>query len=331
VNITNASGLNLKAYAYDLNKNYNPPSDRFYVDPARGKYILPGPTYWSKLETFQNIIDPEYCSYAPVYEKSGTFRDATYNYTTEYMRVKTGKFGNGISVGQYSSAGNYDGYYYIYPSGKIQRNWSKGVISGWFNPDTFGYSTSSDRYVYHEMYMHWLLNLVYCETFRHDNDYIWARVYLTIPGQTSVYFSLSTSAIFNHIYIVWDTAKSLSGGESIAIYVNGTKVLSSTANLPDMNSYIMTQLLRARMFVSGSGGGSINASIIVDNLKIWDTLVNTSPDWEYNSTFGREGAMLPIYGASYGYKPRIDDSNDPHGGVGYYKGGSYGNYATITF
>lgn len=332
VNVKNAGGLNLKVYAYDLEKNYNPPSDRCYVDPYKGKLILPGPTYWSKLESFNNAYLPEYCTYLPVTEKTGYFYYAGDGYATEYMKVKPGKFGNCISVGQWVSPANQAGNYYIYPAGKVARDWSRGVISGWYSQDTWDYSTTSDRWVYHYMQTHWLPSIAYCYSFRHDNDYCWVTLYLDWPGQPQQAYGLSLGVMY-HIYVVWDVDKSLPGGKSIIIYVNGVEALSSTASVPSgyFSNYIMYQMMYAEIYVTGHGGGSINASMKLDNLKVWDTLVQTTPAWEYNVGTGREEAMLPVYGEANQYAPRLTNAILPYGGVGYYRAGSAGNYATLKF
>ena len=334
VNIKNVSGLNLKAYAYNLEKNYNPPSDRCYIDPLKGKLMLPGPVYWSKLESFNNAYLPEYSThgYDPVVEKTGYFYYAGDGYVTEYMKVKPGMFGNCISVGQWVSPANQAGNYYIYPTGKIARDWSKGVISGWYSQDTWSYSTTSHRWVYHYMQMHWLPGIAYCYSYRNDNDYCWVTLYLDWPGTASQGYGLSLGVMY-HIYIVWDVNKSLPGGKSIIIYVNGVEALSSTASVPSsyFSNYILYQMLYAEIYVTGHGGGSIDASMKLDNLKVWDTLVQTTPAWEYNGGAGREGAMLPVYGEANQYAPRLNNSVSPYGGVGYYRAGSSGNYATLKF
>jgi len=120
----------------------------------------------------------------------------------------------------------------------------------------------------------------------------------------------------------------MSGGVAVKLYINGTQVVN-----PAGGGWVGTISTPGRaLFAYQSGSSSDYGYATSDNHKAWTELVGDPSNyssWEYNSGTGRESALHYIYGATsgYAYTPKLVSP----GGVGYYKAGSSGNYATMTF
>jgi len=121
-----------------------------------------------------------------------------------------------------------------------------------------------------------------------------------------------------HAYVLVDFAKGLAGGKSVRMFMNGVEKASSTSTLPSLTSAIITM---------GCMQPGLGSETILDNVKYFNSLCSEDPAWEYNSGTGREDALHSIYGSTNSYKPKLIAP----GGVGYFKAGSFGNYATMTF
>ena len=121
-----------------------------------------------------------------------------------------------------------------------------------------------------------------------------------------------------HAYILVDSTKGLSGGKSVRMFMNGTEKASSTSSLSSLTNVVLTM---------GCLQPPKTAMTYFDNIKYFNHVVSENSAWEYNSGTGRESALHYIYGATNNYVPKLIAP----GGVGYYKAGSSGNYATMTF
>lgn len=289
-NVTDATGLNLKVYAKNLSTEQSPPSDRIYVDPALGKFVMPRPVYWSKCESRLNITTTPEIGVSMSHSYYGTGD----TYSSDPIE---GKFNKGVYVVD-SAVGRSSGVYFTYP-----QILTKGTLSCWLR---LGHYSTNDVSAFNVF--------LKSDESIHASAEVQGGVYagrLNISGVTGGTISDST---WHSLHIVWDQAKSLSGGKSIRIFVDEVEQHSSTA------TYIFDILkIRIATYV-----GSTASRTSVDNIKIWDSCIETP--FEYNLGTGREDALHPIYGATNGYKPVTSGVNN---GVGYYRSGASNNKAVI--
>jgi len=286
VNVANTStGLGLQVYAKDLTTLISPPSTQVYVDPARGKFVLPRPNYYAKCTDWTNAItSPEIGQATKVNGGGG-------EYTTDI------KFGNGI-WGSFASTN-------LYTKINLSDNFSSfntGTISLWYKHIQ---SNSS-------------VDLKFADASQ-CRARVWSYILdrykalnLSDIGGTNTGTIMDNTNIpavgtVNHIYMVWDTSNNLTGGKSVRVFLNGTEILSTTDA-----SLVPTGLFVIIYSVDGATSAGLS------NIKTWNHVVTEDPSWEYNSGTGREDALHTIYGSANGYKPVLDSSSDPDSGVGYY-------------
>ncbi len=296
----------------------SPPANQCYVDPNTGRFMLPRPLYWSRLENLANISNPEIgvIDYEPESLLSGSF-DAEGPVGMMFS-------GNGIYCANslVNATATKDGTRSIKPFGNHALNFSKGTVSAWVKMHTSAtlILTRSDSECNARLYLVDAPGFkVYIDSYLHTT---WGEgpvmLNYDINGNTG-YFQMPDNQNC-HVYVVWDNEKGL-GGNSLRIFVDGVNVLSSSASLPDLSSLVYGLSYRAYAwtFIINSGA-TAESYVYLDNLKIFnhvavqDPSSQPSPAWEYNSGAGREDALHPIYGLGSGYRPVLTAP----GGVGYF-------------
>lgn len=344
-NVKDGTGLNLKVYAKDLSISSNlfPLADRCYVDPARGSFVLPRPIYWSKCEsvanlTSANIYNPSKPptsvssgSYSANTTDAGIFNNCWYRY-------------NGIYTYNQDYNSGFSGDTYIYPLGQNIHNWSKNTISTWFHVTNYINSAGANAWFsVIQLYARNYFEIgdiskvgVYVDDILDMRQHAGVAqnictLYLVINGNVVSSVAI-TRGSWNHIYLIWDKDKGLTGGKSVRVFINGTEVLSSTVTLPDLTNYIMriyTYLYVYHYVDDNQFLANKNWSYAYtrfDNLKMWDHVVSEDPTWE-SGVSKQEDSLHYIYGSANGYKPKLTGGA---GGVGYYKSGGSDTYAKWT-
>jgi hypothetical protein len=294
LNIKDVSGLNLKVYAKNLVSITSPPSDRIYVDPASGKFVLPRPEWWSKCENLANITSiPDI----------GTAASLTTSGNAVVLTFPSGKFNNSVAI----SARTTNTYGGIRLS---ETTPSSGCLSFWVLAENANKSIISINGIQSQDLMVGLrINFL-----NHTNaEYRLLTLVYKESGYTSYTHGLTSG--WHHIYVVWDTAKSLTGSKSVRAFLDGTERCYLTVDIPKVVNYPL-------QFTHNNSG---QTSAAIDNIKYWPYVPSESPDWEYNSGTGRENALHTIYGSASDYAPVLTSP----GGVGYYKSGSAGSKAII--
>ena len=295
--------------------NYFPPANQFYIDPVRGKIILPRPIYWNKLESSLNITTPNIGTDSVITDGDSftagkfnncLFLDATTGITLKYHRSviknenlsrgsasfwgrltysKSGSsstiYGASVGIGGYRTAG-------YAKNGSIYHIRNHGSWNGW------GVALSSRSY--------------------DPNSGVHEVMLVLMYGSTVIASTTIALATIYHVYVIWNQSGLLSGN-NIEVYLNGTLTLFSNTTLPNLDSFGYT--LQSFRYASTY---TFYNSAHLDNIKIWDE-VHTSPDFEYNSNNGRESALHPIYGSQSGYEPILISP----GGVGYNKASGVGS------
>lgn len=284
-NASDASGLNLAVYAKDLNMMFSPPKDQIWIDPLRGKFVLPRPTYWSRCESVANTLSPEIESSNPPENFS--------NWDATHVVATSAKFGSGVAV--YNPTNLYNLCVFL-PLG-ASPVFDKMVISSWVkvapvNDMVFRYIFGLDWASY--------VGLMY-------SGGGWSH-HLYVNGSL-VSSDASSVSSFSHFYVVLSKNADLTGGKSIRIFLNGIEIMSSTTAFTPNINFLVHML---------ANNNSYPDTVSLDNLKIWDHIVSEDPSWEYNGGAGREDALHEIYGSANGYKPVLDSSSTPDSGVGYY-------------
>jgi hypothetical protein len=292
-NVVDATGLNLDIYAKQLVSAtlLAPPSGQCYVDPANGRVILPRPIYWSKCESDAGIT-------------TGEIGTATTVVSGTAPTFVSGKFGNAIRAG-YSSGGiiNWES---IQPA---VSDLTQVTFSLWAFIYTFGYI--GGNYV---AYIKIILNDLFYVNI--GSNYLAGTSFIDVYVNGSLASSVTGISLFSSFKHIYGCANS----SGIKIYLDGSLALNYTYSFSSIEPKFVVNGART--------SGQWLYQLTMDNLKVWVDYIDT-PTWEYNSGTGRESALHSIYGATSGYEyvPKLVSP----GGVGYYKAGSSGNYATMTF
>jgi len=287
-NIVDSNGLALVPVARmilfsDINR-IAPKPYQCYIDPMSGYFILPRPDYWSRLESLDDIGNAEIYGTTPSYSGSQLFCTA-------------GKFGNCIY--QYASTENLNGNrFFMYPFGVDENTSPHGTASFWvrYQPP------SSGRYYIKNHFLFGNINFYFLS--------LTSSVNKSILYINNVLFASANINWKNwiHVYMVWANDRSLSGGKTIRIFINGQEYFS-TAELIDTSGVIYFLGIMSIVLSDQYGYN------YWDNIKIWKHVVSEDPSWEYNSGAGREDALHEIYGPDNGYRPLL---TGPGNGVGYY-------------
>lgn len=309
LNVTDSSdgGFGLIPLAKNLKDNNQFPAyPYFFIDPDNGKFILPSPIYWSKMESYDEIINPEISdtvNYHPVIQ----------GYPSPYQGfISSGIFGfcYEILLPGTNDVLNQDSYI-IKPFGDKKMNWNEGTLSAWVNldsdVDTNGYISFIGKTEEFKI-----------EAFSNDNHF-YIRFYIkgindNMPEDFIIDDSLEGSWV--HIFAIWDMEKYLTNSKHVKIFANGNLILSSskTIDLSDHN-FIIESFAQDGILV---GYPTVTS---IDNLMIWNNVVcDESSDfisYIYNnkSNPNVENAIYPCYTSKYNYHPTSNIK------VGYYSGG----------
>ena len=290
-NISDPTGLNLKPIAKSmLTNNFSPPATQVYIDPARGKILLPRPLFWSKCESISNMVNPEIGPSTTVKLNS---------LSGSGNLVTTGKFGNGLGFTTGITHGSICALGGILLSGV---NLNQCTLSFWSYCNSYwgngGWYTNSGVSLI-------LGGMSFGAEGSSDYN---ATCYCNTPFADSPH-DLSGSA-FNHFYILLDSTGSLrSNTMKMRVFLNGVERLYTNTAF-DFSSVNVEFSMSANNYTNTRSG-----NVQVDNIKIWDHIVSEDPSFEYNGGSGRENALHNIYGATNNYKPKLISL----GGVGYYK------------
>jgi len=292
LNMKDGAGLNLQVYAKAIANPavMSPPATQCYIDPFSGKFILPKPVYWSKMETLTNFYTGEIGTLAPV----GTDFDV--------ILQQTGKFGNALN---FSSSGGTltaqykfnNSYNMVLTSGTASwwTTFSKGSEATYAASETLKFSSNT-----------------YVEISADNSIGQLCKIYVNGLLTQSVGCTWGLNS-WTHFYVIWDQTG------NIKVYRNAVLIAEDTTAFT-ASEFIL------QLYSKCSIGYWVGVPWL-DNFKLWNHVVVDDPTWEYNSGSGRESALHYIYGATNGYIPVL---TTPNSGVGYYKAGASGNNATIT-
>jgi len=209
-------GYNLTPVAKDLNTLMSPPYNQIYIDPQRGKFILPRPVYWSRSESFENITtNPD------IGEGNG-------NLPVLIKVVSNGKFNNCIA-----GTTEHNTSIYWFPQSSSYPVPAKGILSYWMLRGNFESDDNAFFISLGAFYIDWRKSGI--ELLVNGNK-------LTSPLQITV-------GAWHHIYIVWDEAKGLNGN-SIRLYIDNNLVLESDVTI---TSWIQYEKFRFAWWDDGNG------------------------------------------------------------------------------
>ena len=267
-------GLEPKTYDFVSNTIF-PTKKEVFIDLYRGKFTIPRPSYWSRMESVNNLVNAEIYEELPYSTMNG-------------LKVSSCKY----NLCVYTCDG-FPQPEYLFPFGLKNKNFEKGTISIWVKSGSIGISSvllnifqiSDDFKVY-------ILNTMV--------PYYNHKIYLKIFNDIKSYDLLSEQLY--HIYIIWDRDKRLLGGKSVKIYINGNNIseLESNVSLPDLRSVQIFCSILNQSTIYGI------SEVWLDNLKIWRDVVSDGPDaarWEYENS--RDDGLHYIYGPANNYRPEI--------------------------
>jgi hypothetical protein len=281
-NITDATGLNLQVWAKYMPNTSSliiPPYNVCYIDPVSRLFVLPQPNYLSKCESAANLTSPDM---SPTISFNTSYNGRFYmgyGYSTFTLGVTTGKWGNCIYTHAGGDANHLatwtDFNYNIINTAGVA---PQGTISFWFKARlenavwSGGYAAGGTATI---------------------NFYL---------GATS-YYAFSYSSTDNidsgwmHAYIVWDTAKTLTGGKSVLVFINGAASSSSTASIDTSLVKIYTYVYGVSAHSEEYGYYDGAGLLYIDNVKVW-TSIYENPTFEYNGGAGVEGSSYILSGTS---------------------------------
>lgn len=294
-NITNAGGLNLSIRAKNLNLIIPPPANECYVDPKRGRSVLPRPNYWSKCESINNLENAEIGTGTLL--SSGIVGPVACKFNNG-IRAFTQTVGSPGSFSPHIDSSNFGDY----------NNITKWTASYY----VVGRSITSGSYYTYTINTLKLGDVI----IRFDTNYDinnGSPLYKTNQKVLQIYFGSTmqkaeyilpeaiTSTTIHHIYVIVDKDGGLSSGKTVRVFLDGVERCSTTST-PTTVTGITYFDIRAYCYYTGYSAWST-----VDNIKIWDHVVTEDPSFEYNSGSGREDALHYIYGSGNDYKPNNID------------------------
>lgn len=279
------STLSLDVYAKNLSSWVTPPSDQIYIDPERGKLVLPSPSFFSKCE---NWIDEK------VYIGNAEF--IQFGNGKKINDKLTSKFGLS-SYGFYSTSSEKKTSNRIKPlslrSGNDSPN--KGTASFWVADKNNNINDGSIEF-FNFVIGDYTVKLQDV----HGTGQTVQIFYKGVSKSSASYTWSSHDSIFQHVYIVWNKDGISAGSDIIKVYVNGTLRTSYDGTDGILNPTIGSTYLEYGVENLLAG----NISQFVDNIKIWEDEIDTVT-WLYNSGTGRENALHEIYGSDNGYIPEL--------------------------
>lgn len=329
----NIKTMGLKVYSKDLTTFVTPPADRIYLDPLNGRFSMPKVAFWSKCTSLATITTPEVgvctipgsspLTYAACKFDSGVYMPGTsvsapslnaINYRYTSVRPSNCNLTKGsVSFWCKISSSITLNYVYLdeynaFPIPMTSETAAGGsVFFGGVRSEGYGNCSTDDGLVACTIssgsntgwgvgIAQWVLNAEPLTQYR--------RLVLLFGSTVVGYVNVSKATLY-HIYIAWDQAKSLSGGKSIRVFLNGSEVISTTNNLPSL-----TDLNFSAVAGRGASGFAMQSTSAyygytwLDNVKIWTDIIE-DPSFEYNSGTGRESALHNIYGSSNNCQPSM--------------------------
>lgn len=325
-NIVDGTGLNLDVYAKHIinPKVVTPSSTQCYIDPATGIFILPRPIFFDKCDVSPLTPSPQITSdLTPTYVPYNYGYLYTQNWFLPSIDIPTGgKFG-----GCYVADHFFDHYstntLTISPFA-LKAFPPRGVWSFWAATEGGENRRGNDTngWAWFKLYLS-------PNTYFQAYSIIYQYHHFVYINNVSVYYlSVGTSGIFRHYMVAYDIDGGLQGGGYLKIYVDGALIYTHASAFPYQSEYPKIEIMGG---CSDTGDYNAYSYTKLDNLKIWNE--GTSDHltdflgMEYNGGAGRENALHYIYGPANDYAPKLVSP----GGVGYFRSGSSGNYAKLTF
>lgn len=292
------SDLMLTPVAKNLESVVQPPADTVYIDPVRGRFVMPGkPIFWTKMESYNNLLAPDiqYMNNTPAYtvvsNRSGGAGPAP----------SLAGLGSGYQAGV---SGEHRYYHYNYfPLGNNYVDLPQGTVSFWFK----GNEPYGGRL--------WHVAFYVGDTYvKYDTAPRTLTIYKTGDiVQDSLSVNLADNQ-FHHLRFSWNADAAIPDESSITVYLDGKKVLESSIPIESGQPFKFS----SQVYENAS---EYYLYCLVDNLKIWDSVLEGNPAFEWNGGAGVEDAIHPMYKAQNGFRPNlVADPDDPtnSGGVGYY-------------
>ncbi len=329
--------LGLTPVAWDLSTTASPPGDSFYVDPVRGEFILPRPSYWSRMDSEENMgAHADICEGKPFISKTvDKSEDVVNGRISDVADIfENGKFGSAYTQRSYSSSNikthsaNTERKYEIIQDIKEYKDFCHGSISLWINSKIInirpmGTETSIEGHWFFKFDNNLKFHLYY-----NTDGYLWGEI--LINGMSILKERIDfVIGEWHHIYIVWGD---LSDNSTIKLYFDNQEVIRSSYSLPDEMDSIKDVTIGIKSITNATGSlichqgicGFLNASITLyhrtDNIKLFNHVCSEYPNWEYMSGYGNEKAVHPVFIESE-YQPVLiknDENDEIIKGVGFF-------------
>jgi len=300
-NVKDITGLNVKVYAVRSGEYFD--KSGIYIDPIKGKYTMPYLKFWSTMNSLLDINSPKIgmCTNIPQPGQDGG------------LSYPAGKFSNCVQI--YGGPAGGGRFNFVNRLGPVTSSMSKGSVSFWaYNGcgsyvnyiNTFasfgGTFVSGGGWADAFAYSGLGWSIVFAGISPAGADTSIAILYI---DSTEVARYTVTANAWNHIFVTWDSAKTLDNNtKTLRVFLNGVERISYTGILPEITPHFTMS--------SGNWFDFWFSYIMMDNLKFWDCVIE-DPTFEYNAGTGIENAMFPVYGNTNGYQPKLTSP----GGVGY--------------
>jgi hypothetical protein len=280
----------------DLSSDISPPKNEVYIDPVRGIFILPRPSYWSRCEDEVNLSNnADIKTGNPIFTK-----ELFNNGSIEFIDVKINK---GLQV--YGGSG--DGYRSraTLEFSNTNNNYNSFTASFFLKTISHWISVSTWNSAEFSLYFGNLKIFV----FNRDTHTI--EIKIDNIKENSHSFTMNQ---LQHIYVIGDNNGIDGSQDTVRIYVDNTLFCSTTEN------YNATSCIPELFAETYAGDSPYHSDVIIDNIKIWDYVVSEDPSWIYdyeNAIDATDDALHPVYG-DYGADSTSDDYKPKNVQVGYY-------------
>ena len=297
------SKMLLEPIAWNLASSATPQNGQFFIDPVRGKFVLPRPVYWSKCTSGEEFVHPE----LGFVHKPSFYSQGNVSYPEGRLFLHT------TGKGMWDSLGRINPFIENIPDTKEGFCSFENYIRGDYQSGNKK-NTGADAYT-----RYYLTPEIFLERYVSANTF---SMSLKVNGK-SLPIPLTDNLL--HVFgIAWNFnvgGAFNSEGNNVIVYKDGVVLAQFIVTNPPQEKIQPYFELRTRIIVGGGNGGywAPQGHASIDNIKIWLGDIRNPQGFATMAQSGIEDALHPIYGEAYNYKPVINNSTSPDSGVGYYQ------------
>lgn len=267
-NVTDATGLNLSIYSKNLvTTNVSPVKTDAYIDPLKGIFILPRPSYFCRCETVAELTNPSIQNETPLA-----------NNAASYLTPVAGHLG---SFALQTSGNTAE---YIYPFGNTVVN--EGTLSVWINVYKQTWSSANFR-----VYFGGTGNYVLIT----QTTY---QIYVDGIKVEDLAHGVAMQTGWHHLYVAWSKSGTFNSGKKLQVWLDNSSLFTWTTTWSSSTDF------KIQLYVGNYNVSMDNLKIWKELVSPIGS-VTVDPDWEFNGGSGLQNAMHEIYGSGSNYEPTV--------------------------